>query len=145
MSVTAVQLWGTWGSMAEKKQLLICLPSFRGRLGSCQTLRSLSIKPNWKGLSWWLSGKESTCQHRRHGKISGQLDPCVTTAEPTCATTEVQAPGAHAQIREATARRSPRTVTREEQPEKAHSAMKTQSGHQFSSVQFSSVQSLSRV
>ena len=40
-------------------------------------------------------------------------------------------------IREATVRRSPRTVTREEQPEKAHSAMKTQSGHQFSSVQFS--------
>ena len=23
------------------------------------------------GLSWWLSGKESTCQCRRHGSIPG--------------------------------------------------------------------------
>ena len=40
------------------------------------------------GLSWWLSGKESTCQYRGHGfdpwsrKIphaTGQLSPCATT------------------------------------------------------------------
>ena len=43
------------------------------------------------GLPWWLSGKESTCQCRRHGfdpwsgKIARaveQLSPCATTAEP---------------------------------------------------------------
>ena len=43
------------------------------------------------GLPWWLSGKESTCQCRRHGfdpwseKIPhtlGQLSPWVTSTEP---------------------------------------------------------------
>ena len=43
------------------------------------------------GLPWWLSGKESACQCRRHGfnpwsgKIPhdvGQLSPCTETAEP---------------------------------------------------------------
>ena len=37
---------------------------------------------------WWLSGKESACQCRRHGfdswsrKIPEQLSPCATTTEP---------------------------------------------------------------
>ena len=31
-------------------------------------LKWLSSSSRWKGgLSWWLSGKESTCQHRRQG------------------------------------------------------------------------------
>ena len=43
-----------------------------------------------QGLPWWLSGKESDCQCRRHrfnpwsGKIPhavGRLSPCTTTAE----------------------------------------------------------------
>ena len=44
------------------------------------------------GLPWWLSGKEPTCQCRRHGfdpwssKIlpytSEQLSPCATAFEP---------------------------------------------------------------
>jgi len=47
------------------------------------------------GLPWWLSGKESACQHRRlrfdpwSGKIPHtveQLSPCTTTTEP-CSTT----------------------------------------------------------
>ena len=42
------------------------------------------------GLPWWLSGKKSACQCRRHGfdpwsrKIphaAGQLGPCATTTE----------------------------------------------------------------
>ena len=44
-----------------------------------------------QGLPWWLSGKESTCQCRRHGfnpwsrkipRAMEQLSPCVTTIEP---------------------------------------------------------------
>ena len=45
---------------------------------------------NW-GLSWWLSGKESTCQGRRHGfdpwsgktpHAEKQLSLCTTMTEP---------------------------------------------------------------
>ena len=58
------------------------------------TLLSITIAPYLKtnvGLPWWLSGKESACQCRRHrfhpwaGKIPstpGQLSPCATTTEP---------------------------------------------------------------
>ena len=40
------------------------------------------------GLPWWLSGKESTCQCRRHGSqipypnAVERLSPCATTIEP---------------------------------------------------------------
>ena len=43
------------------------------------------------GLAWWLSGKEPTCQHRRHGydpwsgkipQATQQLSPRTTTTEP---------------------------------------------------------------
>jgi len=43
------------------------------------------------GLPWWFSGKESTCQCRRHGfnpwsreipHAMEQLSPCTTTVEP---------------------------------------------------------------
>ena len=53
-------------------------------------LPSLSLKNSKRELPWWLSGKESTCQCRRHRldprsrKIphaSEQLSPC-TTIEP---------------------------------------------------------------
>ena len=52
---------------------------------------SLVFKKRKQGLSWWPSGKESTCQCRRResdpssGKIpcvSEQLSPRVTTSEP---------------------------------------------------------------
>ena len=48
---------------------------------------------NCRGLPWWHSGWESTCQCRGHGfepwsgKIphaTEQLSPCTTTTEPTC-------------------------------------------------------------
>ena len=29
--------------------------------------REPKIKKRWEGASWWLSGKESTCECRRHG------------------------------------------------------------------------------
>ena len=50
-----------------------------------------------QGLPWWLSGKESACQCRRHGfnpssrKIphaTEQLSPCSTTTEPVPTTSE---------------------------------------------------------
>ena len=62
------------------------------------------------GVPWWLSGKESTCQCRRHGSdpwsgkithATEQLSPCATTTEPVLwsprvATTEAVRPRAHA-------------------------------------------------
>ena len=54
---------------------------------------------NILGLPCWLSGKESTCQCRRHRfnpwsrKIphaAEQLSPCTTTTEPGCRTWELQ-------------------------------------------------------
>ena len=48
-------------------------------------------KDHIEGLPWWFSGKESTCQWRRHefspwsGKIpraAEQLSQCTTTFEP---------------------------------------------------------------
>ena len=37
------------------------------------------------GLPWWLSGKESACQCRRHGSIPDQEDPtCHRTAKLVC-------------------------------------------------------------
>ena len=87
------------------------------------------------GLPWWLSGKESTCQCRRHrfdpwfGKIphAGKwLSPCATTIEPvlqrpratlrsTCAAaTETHASQSPCSTREATATRNLCTTTREQ-------------------------------
>ena len=49
------------------------------------------VQDHYQGLPWWLSGKESACQCRRHvidpwtGKIphaTEQLSPCTATAEP---------------------------------------------------------------
>ena len=45
------------------------------------------IKTKWLGLPWWLSGKDSACQWRRHGfdpwprripHAAEQLSPCTT-------------------------------------------------------------------
>ena len=74
-------------------------PSFYEALDS--TIRNVF----W-GLSWWLSGKESTCQCRRHGfdlwsrkipRAAEQLSLCATTIEPVLwnpgsMTTKAQAP-----------------------------------------------------
>ena len=47
------------------------------------------------GLPWWLSGKESTCQFRRHGfdpwsgkisQVSEQRSLCTSVIEPSCLT-----------------------------------------------------------
>ena len=32
-----------------------------------RNLRGWYLRPAWRGLPWWLSGKESTCQWRRCG------------------------------------------------------------------------------
>ena len=81
------------------------------------------------GLSWWLSGKESICQCKKHGfdpcsrKIPHavkQLSPCTTTIQPVlqgpgAATIEPQVPQSlSSAIREATAMRSQYTKTREQ-------------------------------
>ena len=90
------------------------------------------------GLPWWLSGKESTCQCRRHwfdpwaGKIphaAEQLSPCAittetvlyspgtATAEPCAAAAEAQMPaGPCSAAREAAALRSLCTSGREQPP-----------------------------
>ena len=78
------------------------------------------------GLSWWLSGKESVCQCRRHrfdpwpGKIphaSAQLSPYSATTEPTC-------PGARAPPEEKPTPHS-EEQPRYPQPEKSLHAAKT--------------------
>ena len=60
-------------------------------------------KERW-GLPWWLSGKESACQCRRHrldpwsGKIphaTEQLIPCATTIEPVLLNLGVKTTEAH--------------------------------------------------
>ena len=86
---------------------------------------SFSLKWLIGGLSWWLSGKESDCQCRRHGfdpwsrKIphaSEQLSSCLTTSEPVLgspgtATTEARSPQSLCSTtRKATARGSPCTA-----------------------------------
>ena len=85
------------------------------------------LKNSWRGLPWWLSGKEPTCQCRRQGfnPRSGkiplaveQLSPGVTTIEPAlqspgATTTEAPMPESLCSASgEATAMRSPRTATR---------------------------------
>ena len=36
-----------------------------------------------RGFPWWLSGKETTCQYRRHGSIPDQEDPtCHAATKP---------------------------------------------------------------
>ena len=53
------------------------------------------------GLSWWLSGKESACQCRRHGfdpwsrkilHVAEQLSPCPTTIEPVLKSSRTTTP-----------------------------------------------------
>ena len=80
------------------------------------------------GLPWWLSGKESACQCRRHEfnpqsekipHVMEQLSPCTTTTEPVlwnpgAASTEPTCPKVHAPQGEAIAVRSPRSTTEEE-------------------------------
>ena len=53
--------------------------------------RSYPLEVRTEELPWWLSGKESACQCRRHrfkswsGKIplaEKQLSPCTVTSEP---------------------------------------------------------------
>ncbi|KAG5201875.1 hypothetical protein JEQ12_004638 [Ovis aries] len=100
------------------------------------------------GLPWWLSGKESACQCRRHEfdpqseKIPhgmGQLSPCTTAIEPVikspgAATTEPTCPRACSPQREAIAVRSREAYAAQlksspcpTQPEKSlRAAMKTQ-------------------
>ena len=79
---------------------------------------------------WWFSGKESTCQCRRHGfnpwsgKIphaAEQLSSCATATEPVlqspgAAPTEAHVPQSPCSTREATAMKSLRTATGDEPP-----------------------------
>ena len=58
----------------------------------CSTSCTISLDINSLGLPWRCSGKESTCQCRRHGfhlwsgktpSAGEQLSPCASTMEPT--------------------------------------------------------------
>ena len=83
-----------------------------------------------EALPWWLSGKESACQCRRHrfnpwsGKIPRaveQLSPSTTITEPVLRAwgrklLKPSCPRACSATREATAIRSPCTTTGEEPP-----------------------------
>ena len=46
----------------------------------------IKLKINYTGYSWWLSGKESTCQCRRHGFYpwSEKIPHAVEQAKPVC-------------------------------------------------------------
>ena len=82
------------------------------------------LKKTNKGLPWWLSGKESTCQCRRHfnpwsrkiPRATQQLSLCTTTIKPvlSCpgtATTEVHVPySLCSATTESTAMESPHTA-----------------------------------
>ena len=48
-----------------------------------ENLKKIIIK-SWRGLSWWLRGKESTCQCRRHGfqPWLGKTPTCCGTTKP---------------------------------------------------------------
>ena len=77
------------------------------------------------GLSWCLSGKEATCQYRRHvfdpwtGRIPHAKSLCATTIEPLFWSPETTTTEARvlwslcSAMREATAMRSPITATGE--------------------------------
>ena len=117
---------------------------------------NILLKIHNLGLPWWLSGKEFTCQCRRHGfdpqsrKIphaTEQLSPCAITTESM-----LQIPGATASetraawslcwaIREAHAMRSPcnekpmhhnhRVTPVHRNYRRTHEATKTQHGHKW--------------
>ena len=42
----------------------------------------------FQGLPWWLSGKESTCQYRRHGFCTVKITHAVEQPSPRATTTE---------------------------------------------------------
>ena len=67
------------------------------------------------GLPWWLSGKESACQCRRHGfdPQSGKL-PCAEQSSPCATSSELVFYSPGTATREATTVRSPHTTTKEE-------------------------------
>ena len=85
---------------------------------SCREAQKEKLKKEKEkaiGLSWWLSGKESTCQCRRHGFDSwsgkiphalGQLSLCATA-------TEAHGPKASALQQAKRSMRSPHTANRE--------------------------------
>ena len=74
---------------------------------------TIVIKNTNRGLPWWLSGKESTCQCREHGfnpwskkipDVSWQLSLVPQLLSPPAATTEVPLPRACAWQQEKTLR-----------------------------------------
>ena len=99
----------------KKKQTCITLKYKQqnkiGKLGIIKMKNLCALKDIIKGSPWWLSGKESAGQCRRHGfdlwsrknpHAAGQLGLCTSTTEPmfqslgaettepTCSTTETQ-------------------------------------------------------
>ena len=80
-----------------------------------QVFTSQSQDKTMAGLPWWLSGKESAYQCRRHGfnpwsgKIphaAGQLSPCATATETTEASTLEQRSATRSRHNEKTSRRN---------------------------------------
>ena len=64
-----------------------CTPGQRAILTGTQVFQNIT-----RGLPWWLSGKESACQYRRHGfnPLSGKTPHAVGQLS-LCATTRVYA------------------------------------------------------
>ena len=113
--------------------LLLCSTPLHGHTMEVKVLKIQSRT----GLPWWLSGKESAWQCRKHGfePCSGkiphtteQLSPCTTTIEPVllslgatllsprATAPEASAPQSQAPQQETTVR-SPSTATREKAPQ----------------------------
>ena len=110
IQLTLQQLRG-WGAdppcSKKPKHTLIVGPPYPGSTSQSQPTwlvqycsthlleenKTKQIEVNLHRASWWLSGKESTCQCRRQGfkpwsrkapHATGQLSPWATTTEPWC-------------------------------------------------------------
>ena len=89
---------GRFFTTEPPEYLLLKLKSFPLKLEVAMTIFSIKEFPGLE-VPWWLSGKESICQCRRHGfdtwsgKIphaAEQLSPCTTTRENLCVATKIQ-------------------------------------------------------
>ena len=124
--VMSLQFWFSISLVATVEHLFMCL------LATCvsSSQKCLGTYTHFKiglGLPWWLSGKVSACQCRKHGfnpwpgKIPhalGQLSPCTTTTEPVLwspavTTAEALPPYTPCSTREASTKRSLHIITRE--------------------------------
>ena len=87
------------------------------------SLCDFNLTIEYPKVPWWLSGKESACQSRRHGfnpwsakvpHVLGQLSLCATTIEPVPRTWEPQLLSSYAAAAEALVPRA--QVLQQEKP-----------------------------